>query len=291
MIASNSNFGWGGASARRPSIYPCTVLFSLAKQPFVFVNSSFLPSRFRIRVKALAPQPQHGNGDYSKSKSLSFPLDTDKQPYPTYGNHPDFIAGYNSKSLSSPLDTDKQPYPAYGNHSDFIAGYNSQKGDILDILSLTPLGQTVDSIKSGIEGIEKALNEYEQTGSLSGVAWAGSILALEMFIERKLKIGKGIDVVTKSGKSLKDQATDLVTVNGNRNRVTLRSQNQQLEIDLDGKSHAGIPTPHTKVSPRNYNAPEHLQPIYNTSEKKSTLRPSTKEDIRTARRYLERKNR
>lgn len=71
----------------------------------------------------------------------------------------------------------------------------------------------------------------------------------------------------------------------------LRSENQQLEIDLAGKDHAGIPTPHTKVALRNHNAPEHLQLAYNTSEKKSILRPSTQEDIRNARRYLERQNR
>ena len=100
----------------------------------------------------------------------------------------------------------------------------------------------------------------------------------------------GVGAVAKSGKSLKDQAADLVPANGNKNRVTLRSENQQLEIDLAGKDHAGIPTPHTKVSPRNHNAPERLQPAYNTSEKKSTLRPSTQEDIRTARRYLERQD-
>lgn len=92
-------------------------------------------------------------------------------------------------------------------------------------------------------------------------------------------------------KSLKDQAADLVPVNGNRNRVTLRPENEQLDIDLAGMDHARIPTPHTRVSRRNERAPSRYQPVYNTSEEKSTLRPSTQADIRTARRYLERQNR
>lgn len=99
------------------------------------------------------------------------------------------------------------------------------------------------------------------------------------------------DSATSSGRSIKDQASDLVPANSNKNRVTLRSEREQLEIDLAGKDHAGVPTPHTKVSPRNHNAPDHAQPAYNTSEKKSTLRPSTQEDIRNARKYLERQNR
>ncbi|MFK7892600.1 MAG: polymorphic toxin type 24 domain-containing protein [Granulosicoccus sp.] len=67
--------------------------------------------------------------------------------------------------------------------------------------------------------------------------------------------------------------------------MTLRSQNQQLEIDLSGKAHNGVPTPHTKVSPRNHKAPENRQPAYNTSEKNSSVRSATQEDIRTVRRY------
>ena len=99
---------------------------------------------------------------------------------------------------------------------------------------------------------------------------------------------EGGDEVVKGAVPLEKQAADLIPLNGGRNRVTLRSEGQQLDVDLAGKAHNGIPTPHTKVSPRNTQAPEHLQPIYNTSEKQSTLRPATQEDIRTVRRYLER---
>ncbi len=54
-------------------------------------------------------------------------------------------------------------------------------------------------------------------------------------------------------------------------------------VVLAGKSHGGIETPHTKVSERNLNAPN--QPAYNT--KSATVRASTQQDIRTARRYLD----
>lgn len=87
-------------------------------------------------------------------------------------------------------------------------------------------------------------------------------------------------------KNLTEQAADLVPLNGGRNRVTLRSPSQQMEVDLAGKSHGGVPTPHTKVSPLNPRAPN--QPAFNT--KNSPVEPATQQDIRTVRRYLERQN-
>jgi len=91
----------------------------------------------------------------------------------------------------------------------------------------------------------------------------------------------------KNIKSLSQQADDLIPLNQNRNRVTLRSEKNQIDIDLSGAPHAGIETPHTKISPRNFQAPEKLQPAYNTSTKKAIYRPATQSDIRTVRKYLE----
>ena len=99
------------------------------------------------------------------------------------------------------------------------------------------------------------------------------------------------DAKTPSIKSIEELASDLVSANDKKHRVTLRSEKQQLEIDLDGKTHNDVPTPHTKVSDRNFKAPEEMQPAYNTSERKSTLRESTIQDVRMARNYLERKKR
>lgn len=90
-----------------------------------------------------------------------------------------------------------------------------------------------------------------------------------------------------TAKSLTDQAADLVSQNGGKHRVTLRSPSQKMEVDLAGKAHGGVPTPHTKVSPSNPMAPK--QPAYNT--KNSPVNPATQQDIRTVRRYLERQNR
>lgn len=82
-------------------------------------------------------------------------------------------------------------------------------------------------------------------------------------------------------KNLAEQATDLVSLNGGRNRVTLRSPSQKMKVDLAGDSHGGVPTLHTKVSPLNPQA-------YNT--KNSPVVPATQQDIRTVRRCLERQN-
>jgi hypothetical protein len=87
-------------------------------------------------------------------------------------------------------------------------------------------------------------------------------------------------------RSLADQANDLIPINQNRNRVTLRSEKIQMDVDLSGAPHAGIDTPHTKISQRNFQAPENLQPAYNTSTGKATYRNATQADIRTVRRYL-----
>ena len=101
--------------------------------------------------------------------------------------------------------------------------------------------------------------------------------ALEEGVERAVK--------RRETTSLADQAAELVPLNANRHRVTLRSPSQKMEVDLAGKAHGGVPTPHTKISPRNYKAPN--QPAYNT--KNAPVRSATQQDIRIVRKYLERK--
>jgi len=91
--------------------------------------------------------------------------------------------------------------------------------------------------------------------------------------------------IAEEVKSLKDQAADLIPQNANKNRVTLRSSSQKMDVDLAGRNHNDIPTPHTKISNRNFNSPN--QPAYNT--RNSQIRPTTQQDIRTVRRYLEHK--
>lgn len=93
-------------------------------------------------------------------------------------------------------------------------------------------------------------------------------------------------VKTVGKRTLEQEASILVKQNSGKARVSMRSSNSQMDVDLTGKAHAGIPTPHTKISPRNHQAPAHLQPAYNTTTGKTTLRGSTIDDIRTVRRFL-----
>ncbi|ODS22392.1 hypothetical protein AB835_14415 [Candidatus Endobugula sertula] len=154
---------------------------------------------------------------------------------------------------------------------------------LLLILVITSIAPASAKVASGLQELGAGLHQ--------GQTPVESLLRLGLGVSSYDGVSGSSLVPKGAGKSIKDQAADLVPANANKNRVTLRYDKQQLEIDLAGKDHAGIPTPHTKVSPRNTRAPDHLQPAYNTSERKSTLRPSTQQDIRTARRYLERQNR
>ncbi|MFT4926263.1 MAG: RHS repeat-associated protein, partial [Phenylobacterium sp.] len=90
-------------------------------------------------------------------------------------------------------------------------------------------------------------------------------------------------------KTTKEQAAELKSENGDKVRVTLRSEKIQLEVDLEGKPHNGVDTPHTKESPRNEKAPEHLQPAYNTSEKKSKTTSTTQAQLRAVRKHLKKR--
>jgi len=97
---------------------------------------------------------------------------------------------------------------------------------------------------------------------------------------------QGVEAAQKTA-NIKKQANDLVKANGNKNRVTMRSPSQKVEIDLDGKAHNGIPTPHTKTSTRNLQAPN--QPAYNTKGAGDPT-PTTQQEVRAARKFLEKEN-
>ncbi len=149
--------------------------------------------------------------------------------------------------------------------------------------------QIVGAMKDGYNGegggvVHAAL---EDIGTISAVAGTVGVIkgggALITRLAAKEVVEEGAELANGATKSLKDQASGLVAKNGGKNRVTMRSPSQKVETDLAGKSHGGIETPHTKISERNVNAPN--QPAYNT--KSATVQPSTQQDIRTARRYLE----
>lgn len=102
-------------------------------------------------------------------------------------------------------------------------------------------------------------------------------------VAAKEAVEEGGELAGGAAKSLKEQAADLVSQNGGKNRVTIESPSQKIEVDLAGKSHGGIETPHVKVSERNLNAPN--QPAYNT--KSAQVRPATQEDIDMAKHHLD----
>ena len=157
-----------------------------------------------------------------------------------------------------------------------------------------------------VPGVAQAKTAYDayqriQSGEdpLDVLMAAGGEAALGLFpglkagAKARKALGKADDVADAAGdvgqaaggsKSLADQAADLVSKNGGKSRMTLRSPSQKMEVDLTGKAHGGVPTPHTKVSPINPQAPN--QPAYNT--KNAPVREATQQDIRTVRRYLER---
>src|SRR5690606_4034874 len=91
-------------------------------------------------------------------------------------------------------------------------------------------------------------------------------------------------------RTLDDEAKNLVKLNGGRNRVTLRTDKFRLDIDLQGRSHGPIATPHTKLSLRNMQAPGN-KVVYNTTNKQALLEGSTIQDLRLVRRYLRSINR
>jgi len=122
-----------------------------------------------------------------------------------------------------------------------------------------------------------AMRIGDETPATAGLRWANH--------DATTVVASGSLNAPRAGaKSLVDQAADLVPRNGGRHRVTLRSPSQKMEVDLAGKAHGGVPTPHTKISPVNPRAPK--QPAYNT--KGAATEASTQQDIRTVRRYLER---
>lgn len=88
-------------------------------------------------------------------------------------------------------------------------------------------------------------------------------------------------------KSIKDQALDLKKMNNNKNTVRIQTSDKKIHYDLDGTTHKGVETPHVQYSYPNTNK-KTGQTFWNKDRK--TVDPMTQQDIRTVRRYLERKD-
>ncbi|GGP73009.1 hypothetical protein GCM10009347_41920 [Shewanella algicola] len=118
----------------------------------------------------------------------------------------------------------KDSSTSYGNSSSFIAGYSSaNKGDMTGALSLTPIGQTVDGIKSGIDALEAGYEEYQKTGDLTSAAVVAGKVGTEAYIERKLKVARLPDVTKEVNLNSNDAVSNFgiydIEVNGALNKV------------------------------------------------------------------------
>jgi RHS repeat-associated protein len=162
------------------------------------------------------------------------------------------------------------------------------KQGIFATLSLLAAAIDIASVGKALIGAGKALATKVGEKLSEKLGLKGIEEATERAITQGAKeaVEEAVESAGKATKSLSEQAAELVPQNANRNRVTLTSPGQRIDVDLAGRPHAGIPTPHTKVSSRNPQAPK--QPAYDT--KKADVRAATQQDIRTVRRYLERQN-
>ncbi len=90
---------------------------------------------------------------------------------------------------------------------------------------------------------------------------------------------------------IKEEVEALKRMNGGSNRVTIRTEKFEMDVDLAGRSHYGgsevgqIETPHVHIKPRNFQAPEGLGRVYDKG--REIVREANSEDLRIVRYYLE----
>ncbi|NQZ12142.1 MAG: hypothetical protein HRT35_33745, partial [Algicola sp.] len=151
-------------------------------------------------------------------------------------------------------------------------------------------GETVFGASVGLTMSEKSASVIaNQEAYVGNDAAADGVAGGQGLSDIGNDIAAGTGIMAAVGLSIQDQAAELIPQNGNKSRVTLTSVNVKLDIDLDGRAHNGVETPHTKISQRNKKAPAHLGPKYNSTERQSTTRSTTQAEIRAARKYLKKR--
>ena len=157
------------------------------------------------------------------------------------------------------------------------------------------MGKEATFVENENGGLETGFVDYDVTEMTATEATGDYLLDGVTVLATAAGGGGTTGILAKSGaqkpviSTIEQQASDLVSLNGGRNRVSLRRVNERYDIDLAGRPHyekatgRSVPTPHATVSGRNLRAPN--QPAYNS--KGATVRPVTQQEVRAVRKYLE----
>ena len=166
-------------------------------------------------------------------------------------------------------------------------------------LGLKPLAKQVGKEVLG-EGAYSLINDAELAEMT--LQWYGETIGTGVRVEITTKaidwgsraattiMFSGVNTALGVHGNSKGSIDDLISKNNGKSRVTLRSEKTQFEIDLKGKEHYDkysgetFETPHTKTSPRNYNAPN--QPQYNTSGRNAKYSRTSAKELRWVKKFL-----
>lgn len=211
-------------------------------------------------------QPASEQGNIGPLAGGRFSSGTENSPAPSLAPTR-YIGGSNywAPGLFPPADTGTR----WGNGlaNSFASAANTALNPVVELgASIAPYSDDLDAAAMTMRGVPGY-------GKLAAVPFAGASAWSKAAI--------------KAARRLDTQAEQLAKQAGH-NRVELRAPSVRIEIDLAGRAHAGIATPHTKRSPRNFEAPPGVGPKYNASRKFAPTLPSTQEDVRLARKYLRR---
>jgi RHS repeat-associated protein len=99
---------------------------------------------------------------------------------------------------------------------------------------------------------------------------------------------KKIDDVVSGGavQSIEQRASDLVTRNGGKNRVSVQTPHGRVNIDLQGRSHGGVDTPHVATLQNNVIPSGPRAGQVGSRSQVGPVRPATSADLRIVDRLL-----